>query len=213
LFDPRPFDGYAWSLAAIPARWFEMQVWPFLVTTFELVGVMQASGARLAFAVTIAALLALAIGRVSVRLLIVFVAGGGLAMGPALLLLQPYPQYGYAWSALACACLACAWPRLATGWRALLLLALLLSGWHGFNVQREMRRVGELEREFTPALHALAAQPIALRLHAERARDAWIYRRLLVPIEGHGATPRATLVADPAFATHRIEVDGGIVAR
>jgi hypothetical protein len=211
LFDPRPFDGYAWSLGAIPTRWIEMQTWPFLVTTFELVGVMQASGMRLLLATTLAALLAVCIRRASIRLLVVFFVGGILSMGPSLVLLQPYPQYGYAWSALACACLALAWPRSTKPWRAALLLALLLSGWHGFNVQREMRRVGELERGFTPTLRELASQPTPLRLYVENAGDAWIYERLLVPIEGIDTAPRAALVVDPNLATHRIAIDGNIV--
>ena len=211
LLEPRPFDGYAWSLGAIPLRWLEMQTWPYLVTTFELVGVMQASGTRLFGAILVAALLAVCVGRASTRLLVVSVAGGILAMGPALVLLQPYPQYGFAWSVLACACLALAWPRLSSSWRALMMLALLLPSWHGFNVQREMRRVGELESVFTPMLRALAVQPGQIRLHVEHAGDRWIYQRLLVPIGGTTTGPRISVVADPTTATHRIANLGGIV--
>lgn len=211
LFDPRPFDGYAWSLAALPARWIEMQIWPFLVTTFELSGVMRSSVPRLLLATSLAALLAVCLGRASRRLLLVFIVGGTLAMGPALVLLQPYPQYGYAWSIVACISLALVFPRLPAAWRALPLLALLLSGWHGFNVQREMRRVGELERVFTPSLQAHVAGQDRLRLHVDRASDAWIYQRLLVPVERDAVGARATLVADPTLATHRITADGEIV--
>src|SRR5690606_7562609 len=57
LFDPRPSDGYAWSLAALPLRWFEMQAWPYLATSFELGGVHLASWPRLAVASGVAAAL------------------------------------------------------------------------------------------------------------------------------------------------------------
>jgi hypothetical protein len=211
LFDPRPFDGYAWSLAAIPSRWFEMQTWPFLFTSFELTGVARASPARLGVAVATAALLVVAAWRADRRLAAIHVVGGAVAIGPALVLVQAYPQYGYAWSALACACLASAWPRLTLPWRAVLMLALLLSTWHGFNIQREMRRVGELERRFTPTILAAASLGVPLRLQVERAGDAWIYQRLLLPVSGEAPDGSAQLVTDPARATHRIASDGRVV--
>lgn len=211
LFDPRPFDGYAWSPAAIPLRWLEMQTWPFLVTSFELGGVMRASSSRLGLAIGVATLLALVAFRAHRRLGIGFVIGGLLAIGPALVLLQPYPQYGYAWSALACACLAAAWPRVGTPSRATLLVALVLSSWHGFNVQREMRRVGELERAFTPSLRDAARREAALHLYVEAPRDAWIYRRLLVPVELGSTGSGASVVVERGLATHRVAADGRVI--
>jgi hypothetical protein len=213
LFGERPFDSYVWSLAAVPMRWTEFLLWPFLVTSFELDGITRASPARLALAAAMALTLVAIACRAGPRFGIALLLGGGIAIGPALVLLQAYPQYGYAGSLVTVACLALAWPRIGAVARTSLLLASLLAGWHGFNVQREMRRAGELEAEFTPALEDVLRQRGSARLVAERGPDAWIYRRLaLVTPVNPGAERRVVVVTDRAAATHVIRADGRIDA-
>jgi hypothetical protein len=213
LFGERPFDSYAWSLAATPVRWSEFMLWPFLVTAFELDGVAQASSARIALAAVMALTLFAIAFRAGNRIGIALLLGGGIAIGPALVLLHAYPQYGYAGSLLSVACLALAWPRLGAVARTGLMVATLLAGWHGFNVQREMRRAGELETVFTPALEGVLRQRGAARLVAERGADAWIYTRLALAAPGNSdAERRVVVVADRAAATHVIRADGRIEA-
>lgn len=219
LFGERPDGAYGWSPGAVPLRWAEMQLWPLLVTTFELSGVAQASLPRLLIAGAILVSAVFCVTRAWPRAGLALLAGSALAIGPALVLLQAYPQYGYGHAALTCACFALAWPRLGRGGRIFPMLALLLSTWHGANIQRELRRVGELQAVFTPAIARLQSEMAAPKLIADRQQDAWIYRRLMVPVLPQspppltdGRSPDATLVVEPAAATHRIEAGGAIVA-
>lgn len=207
LFGERPFDSYAWSLAATPVRWSEFMLWPFLVTAFELDGVARASSARIALAAVMALTLFAIAFRAGNRTGIALLLGGGIAIGPALVLLHAYPQYGYAGSLLSVACLALAWPRLVAVARTGLMVATLLAGWHGFNVQREMRRVGEIESCFSPSLRAwLAQRPTSSRiLRPQQPSDAWIYERLslaapgAVRIERSDGPPGASATPDDAI--------------
>ena len=179
LFAPRPDGAYAWSLANAPLRWAEFELWPLIPTVLEMTSLPLASPARLAAIAAIAVLLILAVARADRRLGILLTAGTAIALGPALVLATGYPQYGYAASALACACVALAWPALRRPGRAIVLLVLLLSTWHGANVQREMLRVGRLEARFTPSLRPLIEQRgDVLTLVPSVGSDAWVYRRL-----------------------------------
>lgn len=219
LFAPRPNGAYAWSLDSMPLRWAEMQLWPFLVTTFELAGVAHASIARLVLAATIATVLALCVWRAGGhRNALAYLLGGALALAPALLLEVGYPQYGYGYSVLVTVCLTLAWPRLHIRWRWLIAIALLMSVWHGVNVQRELRRVGALQARFTPSLRTAAASPNAadIALYVQRAGDVGLYGRLILgETDPQGNRPRTMiqLVQRRELSSHVVNLDGGITAR
>lgn len=179
LYAPRPDGAYAWSLANVPVRLVELHTWPLMPTVLEMTALPTGSALRLVAAALIAILLIAAVLNTNRRLGALLIAGTALALGPATVLATGYPQYGYAASALACACIAMAWPAMRSFSRAVVLLALLLSTWHGANVQREMLRVGRLEANFTPSLRPLIEQPgEVLTLVPAIPSDDWVYQRL-----------------------------------
>lgn len=215
LFAPRDEGSYGWSLAAVPLRWLQYQLYPFLPTVLEVEAVLQSSTLRLAVAALIVLALLACAFRTGRRTGTAYAVGGTLALGPVLLLELPYNQYGYGYSLLATAALACAWRGSAKVGRIALSIAALLSCWHGVNVQRELVRVGRIQRVFTADLEQVArshAAP-ALVLAPERAGDAWIYRRLSREPLAYGAAdgPQVVIVAANAPADRRITVDGTLV--
>lgn len=179
MFGERPGGAYAWSLAHVPLRWAEFHAWPLVPTALEMASPVFEPSARLALAAAVAALLLIAVLRTNRRLGLLLLAGSALAMGPAIVLATGYPQYGYAASALAWACIAATWPAMRTSARTIMVLALIVNVWHGMNVQREMLRVGRIETVFTASLRQWLEKPGEdLALTPEIAGDAWIYRRL-----------------------------------
>jgi hypothetical protein len=208
LFAPRPGGAYAWSLANLPQRVAELYAWPFVPTVLEMTSLPLANPLRLAVVAAVALGLVAAVVSASRRLGALLFGGMALALGPAIVLATGYPQYGYAASALACACVAMAWPAMRAPARAIVLLALLLSTWHGANVQREMLRVGRLEAKFTPSLRPLIERPgEALALVPAVASDDWVYRRLTQSLPE--AQREVRIEADGAGA--RIAADGTVL--
>ena len=122
--------------------------------------------------------------------------GGTLALAPTLPLALAANHYGYAFSAWGVACVALAWPRMRFAARVLAWLFLVVMLWHGANVQRELRRAGERQALFQPALvAALATRPGELALYAPDR--PWLYRRLTndVPAwKGHAIEGRVRWV-------------------
>lgn len=179
LFGERPDGAYAWSLAHVPQRWAEFQAWPLIPTALEMAAPVFAPSARLTLVAVLAALLPIAVLRADRRLGLLLLAGSAIATGPAIVLATGYPQYGYAASALAWACIAAAWPAMRGPARAVVLLALVVNAWHGVNVQREMLRTGRIEAVFTASARPWLETPgHELVLTPEIPSDAWIYRRL-----------------------------------
>jgi hypothetical protein len=179
LSSPRPGGAYAWSLDNIPARVAEFHVWPLVPTLLEMTSLWFASPLRLLAVASVALALLAAVAQSSRRLAGLMVGGTAIALGPTIVLAANYPQYGYAASALACACVALAWPRMKRPARVVVVTVSLLTTWHGVNVQREMLRVGRIEAKFTPSLKPWLQQPgDTLVLVAAVPSDAWIYQRL-----------------------------------
>jgi len=217
LFAPRPDGAYGWSLLAPPLRWAEMQLYPFLPTGLELSSVAHASAARLGLAAAVAFALWLCVWRAGTRMAAAWFIGGGLALEPTLLLHDGYPQYGYGYSALACGTLALAWPVIGRPGRVVLLLALLLSTWHGANIQREIRRIGELQARFSPSLATAIKQQGGerLRLRPQREADRGIYLRLTRDIPAYAGVAiadRVELVGPGAPADATVAPDGRVVS-
>jgi hypothetical protein len=206
---------YAWSLAALPARLFEYPLFLFLPTAFEPANTLEASGGRLAIAALLALVLLCAAWRRDRRLAGWLLLGGAAALGPVLLLERPAMQYGYGYSALLAGVGAAAASLPSGTLRVLLLLCVLVSTWHGINIQRGLHRVGRIEAVFSPQLAPLAARADAgpLRLRVLEARDAWIYRRLTHGLAGYRGQPyrrSILLVEDDQPASHAIAADGSI---
>lgn len=186
LFAPRIDGAYEWSLSMPLRRWMEMQVFTYLPTALEFSSVGNASLARFVVALLIAISVITTVFFASKRLATTLVVGGALAMGPPLVLAVAYPQYGYGYAALACGCGTLAWPRLRSLGKSVLLLALLVSSWHGVNIAREMHRIGTLQATYSPALaDAVNAHrqrepnsPTALRLAVIGEEDRGVFERL-----------------------------------
>lgn len=207
---------YAWSLPSVPVRWLEYSLYPFLPTTFEPLASLQASGTRLAGA-AVFCLLAHALALTAHwRLGLGLLSGFAGALGPVLLLGTSYAQYAYGASIVMAGCLAASAHLLpARRLRNLALGAvLLLSTWHGINVQRQLVAVGRIQAVFSPQLSVLAATdagtPLRLRVPTG---DAWIYERLVHKFPGYrGAIHQrhAELVAAGEPATHDVSASGAI---
>ena len=215
LYQPRADDAYAWSLATLPANWLAYHLYALMPATAEVVATFQASLPRRLLAASVWLAIWASLARIGWRWLAAVLVGAALTLGPVLILQTPYNQYAYGASALLVALLALAWPRLHGTGRALLVLAAMLSSWHGLNVQRLILRVGELESRFTPSLRAaLAAHPGRLvRVSIERPGDAWIYARLAHdPLPYGGATTRLRFVAGDSGSDYRTTYNGQVVA-
>jgi hypothetical protein len=214
LFPDRPPELYSWSPTVIPIRWAEAMLFPWMPTQLDLYNVANSAGWRLAWASGVALALIVCTWRASPRLALVYVAGGAIAFGPTLTLQSGSPQYGYGYSVLACVCLALAWPRLQRTAQGVLLFAVLISTWHGFNMQREFRRIGQLQAQFSPALaaHLRRLAPDArVRLWPEQ--DRHVYQRLTTAIPHYRGVvfgERVLLASSPDQADLRIAPDGSL---
>ena len=208
---------YAWSLSPVPVRWLEYQLYPFLPTTFEPLATLWASNKRLAVAGLLCLLVHGLAFRAHWRLGLGLLLGVAAALGPVLLLGTSYAQYAYGASVVVAGCLAASAQMLPRGrLKALALGAIMLvSTWHGVNVQRQIHRVGTIQAVFSPQLAALAAIDTGtpLRLHAP-PEDRWIYERLVHDVPGYrGVAHRrqAVIVGDGEPASHWISPSGGIM--
>lgn len=216
LFSAPQGNAYDWSLLHLPQRWLEYQLFVPNITLLETANAL--SGGFASKRVLLAALLWLGLAIVMVRTgwrwAVAFLLGGIAALGPVLVLGAASNQYGYGFAALTAVLLAAAWSRTGRAGRGLITVLALLNLWHGVNVMREMRRVGEVQAVFSPALAAnlSASTPAApLRLRVAPGADEWIFRRLTHEIPSYRGTPighRVELVAPDAIADYRIEADG-----
>jgi hypothetical protein len=194
--------GYAVDATQAPRNWLAYHLFVPRPSTFEVNSLWRASSWTLAVAGALWLGAWLALARADRRLALACVLGGAFALGPTLLLASSANQYGYAFSFWCVGCLALAWPKLRFGGRFVVWALMVLAIWHGANVQREMRRTGERQALFQPALvAALATHRGPLKLHAPD-RD-WLYRRLTTDVpawHGHPIGDRVVWVASAAEA-------------
>lgn len=217
LFSPPQGTAYDWSLLHAPQRWLEYQLFIPNITAFETSNAF--SGGFASKRVLLSALLWVAamvvLSRAGWRWAMAFVAGGLAALGPVLVLGAATNQYGYAFAALMTGLLAAVWGRTRGAGRALLLGLALLNLWHGINVMREMRQVGEVQAVFSPtlarSLDTAETHAAPLRLQPAPNAKEWIFRRLTHDIPSYDGVPlgnRVLLVAPDQAADYRIEADG-----
>ena len=216
LHAPRAGTQYTLSLANLLPRWLEYQLYPSMPSEFETFNTLARgfSGSAIAAATLWLALL-LVLWRSGRRLAGIFVIGGVAALGPVLLLGASWNHYAYGFAALAAMVAAAAWPRAARWGRAVLLLAALVSVWHGVNVVRQLRQVGDVQAVFSPALaEVLRGTDRSVRLRPAPDADNWIFARLSHDIPRYDDVEigkRVTLVAIDAPADYVIAKDGRLL--
>lgn len=222
LHAPREGAQYALSVAHAPLRWVEYQLYAFVPTVFETFNTLSRGiDGRLAVAALLWLALLAALWRGSPRIAAIFLLGGIAALAPVLPLGSSWNHYGYGFAAVTAVAVAAAWPRAPRWGRGVIALCALLCVWHGANVMRTMRHVGEVQAVFSPALadavaaHAAQARGDApLRLRPAPDADAWIFARLTHGIpsyRGVAIGKRVQLVAADAPADTVIAADGKLV--
>ncbi len=192
LSAPPQGNTYAWSVAHIPVRWLEYQLFLPNLPVFEVHNALSRgiTDKRTLIAAVLWLALLVALSRVGWRWAAAFVAGGIAALGPVLVLGASANQYGYGFAAFVAGLLAVAWPALPRWGRGVALLMAALTTLHGINVMRQMRHVGEVQAVFSPAL-AGALQPRTQPLRLAPAADAesWIFQRLTHGIPSYRGVP------------------------
>lgn len=215
LFTPREATSYGWSLAYIPQRWLEYQLFPFnpgkmeVHTTFARSFFDPRTLANLALWLALLA----ALWRAGRAWLAAFLLLGFAALGPVLILASSANQYGYGFAAATSAICVAAWPRLGRISRALWVLLALLCVWHGMNFALRMRHVGEIQAVFSPAMAEAVAESNGAKLAFRIAKpgERWIYQRLTHDIpsyRGVAIGDSVHLAEDGAPADYLIEPDG-----
>jgi hypothetical protein len=206
LHAPRTGDQYTLDIAHLPLRWFEYQVYPAIPSLFETFNTLSrgfTSGVAAATAAWCALLVVL--WRSHPRLVAVFLLAGFAALGPVLLLGASFNHYAYGFAAITAATAAAAWMRAAPWARGVLALLALVSTWHGVNVMRQIRHVGEVQSVFSPALaDVLRGDAGHVRLRIAPDADDWIFQRLTHEVpsyDGVDIGDRVELVAADATAS------------
>ena len=140
-----------------------------------------------------------------------FLIAGFAALGPVLLLGASFNHYAYGFAAITAATAAAAWMRAAPWARGVLALLAVVSTWHGVNVMRQVRHVGEVQAVFSPALaDVLRGNARHVRLRVAPDADGWICQRLTHEIPSYDGVDfgnRVELAATDA-AVEAAPVDG-----
>ena len=211
-------NAYDWSLAHLPLRWLEYQLFLPNLPVFEVHGTLARGFAdkRTVIAGVLWLALLFALARVGWRWAAAFVGGGIAALGPVLVLGASASQYGYGFAAFIAGLLAVAWPSLPRWGRGVAVLMGVLVTLHGINVMRQMRHVGEVQAVFSPALvDALAApRTTPLRLAPAADAEAWIFQRMTHEIPSYRGVPignRVQVVGVGESADHVIQADGRLL--
>jgi hypothetical protein len=210
---------YVVSVANLPLRWLEYQLFPWNPTLLEPMTTFARGPrhGRVVFAVMAYLVLLAGLWRSGPRYVALFIVGGIAALGPVLVLSGSSNQYAYAFAALTATTVAAAWSP-APGWgRAIIVAAALVNLWHGVNVMREIRDVGRIQAEFSPALAEAvkgSAEGTTLRLKIAPKAEEWIFQRLTSHIpryRGVAIGDRVRLVGDAEPADYLIEADGRLI--
>jgi len=203
---------YAVSVGNVPMRWLEYQLYPLLAQKFETFTTFaRGVDHRIVVAAVLWLALLAVLWRSGWRLLVLFLAGGVVALAPVLLLGASWPHYAYACSALAAMAVAAAWAHAGRGGRALLVVVAVVCTWHGINVMRTMRAVGDVQAVFSPALaDVLRTRSHGVRLALAPEAKPWMFQRLTHDVPSYAGVPIGDRVAlvDARDADFVIEPDG-----
>jgi hypothetical protein len=200
----------------VPLRWLEYQWFPLLPQKLEVATTLASGiGGSVIAAALLWVALVIAMWRGSRRLTAMFVLGGVAALAPVLLLAGSGNQYAYGFAALTAMVVAGSWQHAPRWGRGVIVLVALLGVWHGASVMRQLRRVGDMQAVFSPALaDVLRGHDGPLRLRPRDPADAWILRRLTHDIpayDGVAIGDRASVVDAAAPADYIVLDDGRIV--
>lgn len=218
LHAPDGAASYELAPALAPRHWLEYQLFPFLPAVFEVLNtLLRGLTGSLALAGVLWLGVAAACWRAHWRLAAGFVLGGIAALAPVLPMAAASNQYGYGFAVATTMVAAAAWARAPRWARVALVLAAVACVWHGANVMRMTRKVGDIQAAFSPALaDAVQAHADApLRLRVAPGGEEWMFRRLSFGIpsyRGVAIGERAQLVPADAPADAVIQPDGRIEA-
>ncbi|MFY2763117.1 hypothetical protein [Arenimonas sp. MALMAid1274] len=169
---------YATSIGFVPRNLMAYVLFPLRPSSFEIQGFLPIGIAQLVVSSLLWLGLAWFVLRVSPRLGLLLLAGAPLALAPVLPLEMMSNQYAYGASAWVVGCVALAADRMRRPSRALVLVVMAVSLWHGQNISKEMAHIGERQMNFHGSLADLlpmSREP--LKLYVPES-DRWIYGRL-----------------------------------
>lgn len=216
LHAPREGSQYVLSIANVPLRWLEYQLFPPLVPVLEGFTTLQRPlPAAIAGALWLWLLVAL--WRTDRRLALLCLLGGMAALLPVLPLSSSWNHYGYGFAAVTAMAVAAAWRPARRSSRVAIAVFAGLTLLHGLAVMLGIRRVGEVQARFSPALAAAVqshAGPAPLRLRPDPDAKTWIFQRLTHDIpryDGVAIGNRVQLVEDGTPADYRILADGRLM--
>jgi hypothetical protein len=181
LHAPREGAQYVLSLANVPLRWLEYQLFPVLVTRLETF-TMFSAGVRAP--VVLAALLWIglvwALWRAGIRYLALFLLGGVAALAPVLPLGSAWNHYAYGFVAVASMVVAAAWKDASRRARLAIAAFAGLALLHGAVVMLGIYQVGRVQSVFSPALAQVVSRhgDAPLRLQLASGAKPWIFARL-----------------------------------
>lgn len=208
-------SSYAWSLASIPVRWAEFQLFPGANHLFgsDALLVHGIRGRQLRISALLWLALLWALWRAGPRYLAAFLLASTAALGPVLILGVAATWYGYGLEAVVTGVCVLGWARMSRSARIVLVLVAGMWVSHGFYIMRITHDIGEKQARFSPALAAAiqraGGQLVTLQL--QNQADRWIYLRLTHEIPSYDGVPignRVQLVAPGAAADDLILANG-----
>lgn len=213
LHAPREGAQYTLSLAHVPLRWLEYQLFPAIVPLQEAITTLQRPLPALVAGGLWLGLLA-ALWQAGRRFAALFLLGGIAALVPVLPLGSAWNHYAYGFAAIAAMTVAAAWPRASRIGRIACSAFALLTALHGGAVMWRMQQVGRIQSVFSPALaeavrtHA-DTSPVVLRIGP--GIKPWIVQRLTHDIPRYDDVPignRVRIATDGEAADYIVEADG-----
>ena len=216
LHAPREGAQYALSVANVPLRWIEYQLFPPFVPLLETFTLFNAGiGPRIAAGALLWCALAWALWRAGPRYLALFLVAGVAALAPVLPLGSSWNHYAYGFAAVVAPVAAAAWGATSRPGRWAIAAFATLTLLHGLVVTVAMHEIGRIQSVFSPALaQAVRAHGDApLRLRVAPGAKEWIFVRLTHDIpeyDGVAIGERVRLVGADEDAELEVAADGSL---
>ena len=217
LHAPREGAQYTLSLAHVPQRWLEYQLFPPIVPLHEAITTLQRPLPALVAGLSWLGLLA-ALWQAGRRFAALFLLGGIAALLPVLPLASAWNHYAYGFAAIAAMTIAATWLQASRRGRIAIGIFALLTVLHGGAVMWRMQQVGRIQSVFSPALADAVrthAQPFPVVVRIGPGIKPWIVQRLTHDIPRHDGIAigdRVRIAADGEAADYLVEPDGSLQA-
>jgi len=213
LHAPRVGEQYTLSLAHVPLRWLEYQLFPSIFPLLETFTTFaRGFGVHIVIAGVLWLGLFAALWRAGWRYAAVFVVGGIAALLPVLPMGSSWNHYAYGFAAVASMSVAAAWSHTARWGRVAIALFALLNVLHGANVMRLMYSVGQVQAAFSPALaDVVRGHDGVVRLRPAPDAKEWVFKRLTHEIPSYRGVligDRVQMVGAQEPADYAIQPDG-----